>query len=96
MRFHYEAYVWQVWRLFRFGTITPLPIHPLPLCPHTYTYTAFVCHACYCIRSKCEMVIEMNTCDREGNFICNWLGIEMLIEIYFNVVWISFVLFMHV
>ena len=42
------------------------------------------------------MAIEINACGQERNFICNWLGTETRIEVYFSAVWISFVLFVHI
>lgn len=32
------------------------------------------------------MAIQINASGRERNLICNWLGIEILIEVYFNTV----------
>lgn len=46
------------------------------------------------------MAIQINTCgrerERERNFICNWLCIEILIEVYFNAAWLSFISFMYI
>ena len=96
MRFHRVACAWQVWRLFQLGTVNTHTHPSHHTHARTHTRTLLFCHMFYCIRNKCEMVIQINTCDQERNFVCNWLCIEILIEVYFNAVWISFVLFMHV
>jgi hypothetical protein len=61
--------------------------------PHS---RAFVGQMLYYIRNKCKMAIEINTCGGERNFICNWLCIEILIEVYFNAVWLSFISVMYI
>lgn len=42
------------------------------------------------------MAIQINTCGGERNFICNWLCIEILIEVCFNTVWLSFISVMYI
>jgi len=46
----------------------------------------------YYIRNTYIMTIEINTCGREGNFICNWLGTEILIEVCLNTVWLFYII----